>query len=117
MEEIFSTRCIIIIMKPTKEHILEYLHEIKSELHQNGIVQLGLFGSYARNENTLYSDIDIAIKKEENYLQHRNAYTYFEEVAKIKQRIFEKFHRSSDIFDLDSTSSMKAIIMSEIIFV
>jgi uncharacterized protein len=104
-------------MKPTKEHILEYLHEIKSELHQSGIVQLGLFGSYARNENTLYSDIDIAIKKEENYLQHRNAYTYFDKIAKIKQQLFEKFHRSSDIFDLDSRSSMKESIMKDIIYV
>lgn len=104
-------------MKPTKEHILNYLHEIKHELHGDGIVQLGLFGSYARNENTLYSDIDIAIKKEDNYLQKRNAYTYFDEVAKIKQRIFDKFHRSSDIFDLDSTSSMKDSIIKEIIYV
>jgi predicted nucleotidyltransferase len=104
-------------MKPTREHILKYLHEIKSELSQSGIVQLGLFGSYARDENTLYSDIDIAIKKEKNYLQHRNAYTYFDEIANIKQRIFEKFHRSSDIFDLDSTSSMKDSIMKDIIYV
>lgn len=74
------------------------MHEIKSELYQSGIVQLGLFGSYTRNENTLYCDIDIAIKKEENYLQHCNAYTYFDAVAKIKQRIFE--------------SSIKAVIFS-----
>ena len=72
-------------MKPTKEHILDYLNELKHERHRDGIVQLGLFGSYACGENTLYSDIDIAIKKEENYLQHRNANTYFEEVAKIKR--------------------------------
>jgi predicted nucleotidyltransferase len=43
-------------MKATKEHILDYLHELKGELHQEGIIQLGLFGSsYARGENTLYS--------------------------------------------------------------
>lgn len=104
-------------MKATKEHILDYLHELKGELHQEGIIQLGLFGSYARGENTLYSDIDVAIKKEENYLQHRNAYAYFEEVAKIKRRIFEKFHRSTDVFDLDSRSSMKEAIMKDIIYV
>lgn len=104
-------------MKPTKEHILDYLHEIKHELHSDGIVQLGLFGSYARGENTLYSDIDIAIQKEDGYLSHRSAYDYFEEIAKIKQRIFKRFHRSSDIFDLDSTSSMKESIMKDIIYV
>ncbi|MGZ8548015.1 MAG: nucleotidyltransferase family protein [Sulfuricurvum sp.] len=50
-------------MKPTQENILEYLHELKFELHQAGITQLGLFGSYARGDQTLYSDIDVAIKK------------------------------------------------------
>jgi predicted nucleotidyltransferase len=107
----------MLFMKPTKEHILAYLHDLKLELQRDGIVQLGLFGSYARGDNTLYSDIDIAIKKEINYLQHRNAYTYFDEVAKIKQRIFETFHCSSDIFDLDSSSRMKESIMKEIIYV
>lgn len=104
-------------MKPTKEHILEYLHEIKSELKRDGIVQLGLFGSYARDENTLYSDIDIAIKKEEGYLSRRSAYEYFDEVAKLKAKIFEKFHRSSDVFDLDSVSGMKDSILRDIIYV
>ncbi len=82
MKEIFSTGYIIIIMKPIKEHILDYLNELKDELHRNGIVLLVHFGSYARGENTLYSDIDIAIKKEENYLQHLNAYTYFKRLRR-----------------------------------
>jgi len=107
----------MVTMKPTKEHILEYLHELKNELHHEGIVQLGLFGSYARGENTIYSDIDVAIKKEESYLKHRNAYAYFEEVAKIKRLIFEKFRRSSDVFDLDSNSSMKDSILKDVIYV
>lgn len=104
-------------MKPTKEHILDYLHELKSELHQAGITQLGLFGSYARGEDTIYSDIDVAIKKEDNYLNHRNAYAYFEEVSRIKEQLFKKFHRSSDVFDLDSASSMKESIIKDIIYV
>lgn len=37
-------------MKPTKEHILEYLHELKTELREDGISQIGLFGSYARGK-------------------------------------------------------------------
>ena len=108
---------IIIGMKPTKEHILNYLCELKSELSEAGITQLGLFGSYARGDQTLYSDIDIAIKKEEDYLKHRNAYAYFEDVAKIKHLLFEKFRRSSDVFDLDSSSSMKDSIIRDIIYV
>ena len=50
-------------MKITKEMILQYLKEIKPELENHGIEQLALFGSFAKEEQTVYSDIDIAIKK------------------------------------------------------
>lgn len=104
-------------MRATKENILAYLKDIKSELAQDGIVSLALFGSFARNEENIYSDIDVAIKKEKDYLKTRTAYTYFEEVSKIKEMIQKKFHRNSDIFDLDSDSPMKKNIQQELQYV
>lgn len=38
MGRFFSPRCIIFIMKPTKERILDYLRKIKSELREDGIL-------------------------------------------------------------------------------
>ena len=104
-------------MKATRENILRYLSDIKSDLSQNGIARIGLFGSYARGEDTLYSDIDIAIQKEEGYLNRRSAYDYFDEIAKIKRLISAQFHRNSDVFDLDSASSMKDSILKDIVYV
>ncbi len=104
-------------MKATKSNILQYLTEIKSELSQNGIFEIGLFGSFSRDEATIYSDIDIAIKKEHNYLEKRSAYEYFEELQNIKTLIKQKFHRNTDIFDLDSNSSMKNTIIKDLIYV
>lgn len=104
-------------MKATKANILEYLTEIKSELANDGIISLGLFGSFARSEQNIYSDIDIAIKKESTYLEKRTAYIYFEEVRKIKAMIQRKFHRNSDVFDLDSDSSMKENIQKDLLYV
>ena len=104
-------------MRASKESILNYLREIKDELLQDGIVTLGLFGSFARDEQGVYSDIDIAIQKESNYLEHRSAYTYFNEVSKIKSLIRQKFHRNSDVFDLDSDSSMKKNITKDLLYV
>lgn len=104
-------------MKTTKDSILAYLHEIKSDLSQKGFSQIGLFGSYARDEDTVYSDIDIAIQKEPDFLSHRSAYDYFDEIAHLKKLIFQKFHRNSDVFDLDSNSSMKKAILKDLIYV
>ncbi|MDF1883842.1 nucleotidyltransferase domain-containing protein [Sulfurimonas sp. SAG-AH-194-C21] len=104
-------------MRATKENILEYLKEIKGELYSDGIISLALFGSFARSEQSVYSDIDIAIKKESSYLKKRTAYTYLEEISKIKQMIQKKFHRNSDVFDLDSDSPMKENIKKELLYV
>ena len=104
-------------MRADKANILDYLTEIKSELLNDGITKLGLFGSFARDEASVYSDIDIAIKKKDNYLESHSAYEYFDEVIKIKNLIRKKFHRNSDIFDLDSNSSMKDQIKKDLIYV
>jgi len=104
-------------MRATKLNILEYLKEIKSELQSDGISKIALFGSFSRNEENSYSDIDIAIEKEINYLNNRSAYDYLTEINKIKTLIRKKFHRNSDVFDLASNSAMKNTILKDIIYV
>ncbi|CAA6809465.1 MAG: Unknown protein [uncultured Sulfurovum sp.] len=104
-------------MKATKKNILHYLGELKKELEPQGIEALALFGSYAREEQTVYSDIDIAIKKKKNFLDDYTAYEYFEILSDIKAKIRKKLHKSIDIFDMDSTSSFKKAIEDELIYV
>jgi predicted nucleotidyltransferase len=104
-------------MKATKENILAYLQEIKADYFAQGFVKLALFGSFARGDENVYSDIDIAIAKEEAYAQKRGAYTYFNKVQKLQKQIEKKFHRKIDIFDLDSDSSFKQSILKELIYV
>jgi len=104
-------------MKPTKEAIIEYLRMLKPELAANGIVQIGLFGSYAKEETTPYSDIDIAIRKNPDFLLKSGAYGYFDLLSLIRSRMGETFHRKIDIFDLDSTSPFKTEIEKEMISV
>ena len=104
-------------MRATREEIITFLREIKVQLVDAGIAQVALFGSYARDEAGVYSDIDIAIAKEKDYLQTRTAYDYFQEVAKLKEQLREKFQKNSDIFDLDSDSFMKHSIMRDLIYV
>jgi len=52
----------------TKNDILTFLKEKKHFLQQQyGVLSIGLFGSYARDEYTSESDIDIAVElKKEN---------------------------------------------------
>ncbi len=49
----------------TRNMILDYLKSKKDELHKKyGIISLGLYGSYARDEATNKSDIDIFYERD-----------------------------------------------------
>ena len=102
---------------PTQKDVLTFLTTIKPQLQENGIEQVGLFGSYARNNATLTSDIDIAIKLDKNYLDKNDVWNYFNEINKIKGMVYNKFQIKSDVFDLDSSSVFKDKILKEILYV
>jgi predicted nucleotidyltransferase len=104
-------------MKATKNSILEYLQQLKKEFAQEGIASFALFGSFAKGTNGVYSDIDIAIIKDRNFLQTHSSYDYFETIATIKKKIRKKFHRNIDIIDLNSSTPFKQSIEKELIYV
>lgn len=45
-----------------KQEVLALLKEHESELRDSGVARLGLFGSFARNEQRAGSDIDLLIE-------------------------------------------------------
>jgi uncharacterized protein len=53
--------CIFAIEMTSKNYILSLLKEKKADLSEKGILAVGLFGSYARGEQTEQSDIDILV--------------------------------------------------------
>jgi len=69
----------------TKENIIATLKSHKSELSKFGVLNVGLFGSYLRNEQTNNSDIDLLIDFEpdkENFDNYMAVYDIFENVFK-----------------------------------
>lgn len=104
-------------MRATKENILHYLQELRPEVEKDGITMLALFGSYAKGEETVYSDIDIAFAKNDTFLKEGGATKYFDIVSKIKEKIGKKFHRNVDIFDLNAQSPFQKSIEKELIYV
>lgn len=104
-------------MKATKENIIQFLYDIKSNNGNHGIIPIGLFGSFARGDESIYSDIDIAIQKTDYFFRSSSPYEYFNEVNHLKELVFKTFHRNSDVFDIDSTSSIKETILKELVHV
>jgi uncharacterized protein len=72
-------------MMTTKENILATLKTNKPELSKYGVTNVGLFGSYLRNEQTMKSDIDLLIDFEpgkENFDNYMAVYDIFESLFK-----------------------------------
>jgi predicted nucleotidyltransferase len=69
----------------TKENILNALKLHKHEFSKFGIQNIGLFGSYLRNEQSEKSDIDLLIDFEpgkENFDNYMAVYDIFESIFK-----------------------------------
>ena len=101
----------------TKDSILAYLKTIKPYFNKKGIVDIALFGSYSTKSESIYSDIDVAVKKDKDFLQKFNPYDYFKILNELKDMLRKKFHKNVDIFDLDSSSYFLQDIKKELTYV
>ncbi|HEX5025300.1 MAG TPA: nucleotidyltransferase family protein [Agriterribacter sp.] len=69
----------------TKEDILAIIKDHKPELAKYGVSNIGLFGSYLRNEQSTKSDIDLLIDfdpENENFDNYMAVYDMFEHIFK-----------------------------------
>ncbi len=69
----------------TKENIIASLKAHKPEFSKFGVLNVGLFGSYLRNEQSDKSDIDLLIDFEpgkENFDNYMAVYDIFENIFK-----------------------------------
>ena len=69
----------------TKENIISLLKTHKLELSRYGVSEIGLFGSYLRNQQSKQSDIDLLIDFEpdkESFDNYMAVYDLFENLFK-----------------------------------
>ena len=94
----------------TKEYILEFLRENKQLLKEKyNVTKIGLFGSYAKDNATEKSDIDIAILTSKKDFFIRDD---------LREFLESKFRLPVDIGYLDSFREFyKKKIQQEIIYV
>jgi len=75
-----------------REEILAYLKENKKIFHDlYGIRKIGLFGSFARDEQTENSDLDILIEMEST------TEDIFDKRLQLQEQLMKRFSRKVDI--------------------
>ena len=73
----------------TREDVLQFLRENKERFaEQYGVTKIGLFGSFARNEATEESDVDVCVEI---------AKPTYDGVCRLREEIMEKSLRDVDL--------------------
>lgn len=95
----------------TKEIILEQLKHFKNSANAKyPIGDIGLFGSYARGENTVLSDIDILV-----YFNNQIGWAYFDFADDLK-KIFR--HHKVDVVSKNAIPPIYwELIKNEVLYV
>lgn len=81
------------IKKHTKESIIKTLKAHHGQLEAYGVKEIGLFGSYVRNEATVTSDIDLLvdmIKEKKTFRNFMSLAYYLEDILNCKVELVTK---------------------------
>ena len=78
-----------------KSEILDQLKKLKPKYQKEGLILLGLFGSYAKDTQTQHSDIDIAYKLDydkfsQKYVGGFSKLLRIDDIKKELQNVFKK---------------------------
>ena len=97
-----------------KIDILNQLKKLKPIYEKEGLILLGLFGSYAKNTQTKFSDIDIAYKLDydkfsKKYIGGFSKLLRIDDIKKELQDIFKK--------PIDFVPDSNKVIMKDLIYV
>lgn len=100
------------------DHIIENLKRIKQKYEPEGFIILGIFGSYARNEESTESDIDILYELTPAAFQKYPGLKFIELYNQVKKDLEETFSTSVDLADKNSLSDIgRKYILSEVQYV
>ncbi|MDD2828348.1 MAG: nucleotidyltransferase domain-containing protein [Sulfuricurvum sp.] len=83
----------------TKEAVLEYLRSIKSSHEKEGIVIHGIFGSFARDEASENSDIDVLIETTPHFVEDTDPLRAFSILQALREKISHQFACTVDLAD------------------
>ena len=95
----------------TREDVLQILRENKDRFAEKyGVTKIGLFGSFARNEATEESDVDVCVEL---------AKATYDIVFDLREEIMEKTSRSVDLVQVrrGMDSLLKKCIKKDAVYV
>jgi len=95
-----------------QNEILSKLKEIKPRYEKEGLILLGLFGSYAKNTQTKFSDIDVAYKLDYDKfsLSYKGGFAKLLRIDDVKKELQSIFKNPIDLVPDSNKSILKDLI-------
>jgi predicted nucleotidyltransferase len=95
-----------------KTDILNQLQKLKPIYEKEGLILLGLFGSYAKNTQTKFSDIDIAYKLDYDKFSKKyiGGFSKLLRIDDIKKELQNKFNKPIDFVPDSNKAILKDLI-------
>jgi len=95
-----------------KKYILQQLKKLKPTYAKEGLILIGLFGSYAQETQTKFSDIDVAYKLDYDTfsLKYKDGFSKLLRIDAIKQELQAIFQKPIDLVPDTNKSILKDLI-------
>ena len=95
-----------------KSEIVSTLKELKPIYQEEGLILIGLFGSYARDTQTKFSDIDIAYKLDYDKFsaKYKDGFSKILRIEDIKKELQTLFKTPIDLVPNTNRSILKDLI-------
>ena len=95
-----------------KSDIISMLKELKPAYEKEGLILLGLFGSYARDTQTKFSDIDIAYRLDYDTFstKYKDGFSKLLRIEDIKKELQALFKSPIDLVPDTNKSILKDLI-------
>jgi len=100
------------------ENIFAQIKKLKTTLKNDGFIIDGIFGSYARGENTIDSDVDILYHLEDDFHKQYSGFIGFKRLDEIKAFISKSVNKKIDLAPKTNLSkTAQKYILNEVIYV
>jgi predicted nucleotidyltransferase len=103
-----------------QKSLLNKLRDLKPELQSKGFELIGVFGSYARDEETSNSDIDLLyqINDIDSYLEKYKGWDSILHIVETKDFLKKELHKDIDFVDKATLNDIgQEYILKDLVYV
>lgn len=93
-------------MFKNKQQLIEELKILNGKYEPNGFKLVSLFGSYARETNNSFSDIDLTYKIDFDRFYKDDAFGALQKMEEIKKELEMQFHKKVDLISINTKNPM-----------